>query len=48
MFRITSLSNFTYVEEGNDRGKSIREKSHFVADLLTIPSKLEEERQLAR
>ncbi len=44
MFRITTLSNFSYMEEGSDKGASIREKSHLIADLLTIPSKLEEER----
>ena len=48
MFRITTLSNFSYMEEGADKGASIREKSHLIADLLTIPSKLEEERQTAR
>jgi hypothetical protein len=48
MFRITVLSNFSYMEEGQDKGKAIREKCHYVADLITIPAKLEEERQIAR
>ena len=48
MFRITSLSNFSYMEDGQDKGVSIREKSHLIADLLTMPAKLEEERQIAK
>lgn len=48
MFRITSLSNFSYMEDGQDKGVSIREKSHLIADLLTMPAKLEEERQVAK
>jgi len=32
------------MEEGSDKGAAIREKSNLIADLLTIPSKLEEER----
>jgi hypothetical protein len=48
MFRITTLSSFSFMEDGSDKGAAIREKSHLIADLLTIPSKLEEERQIAK
>lgn len=48
MYKIANLSNFQYMEEGMDRGKSVREKSNFIADLLTMPAKLEEERQIAK
>ncbi len=44
MFRINSISNFNHMEEGVDKGKAIRDKCHVIADLITIPSKLEEER----
>lgn len=44
MFKITTLTNFSYMEEGQDKGKVIRDKSHYLADLITMPAKLEEER----
>ena len=47
-FKITSLQNFTYYEEGQDKGLAIREKAILINDLLTYPQRLEEEREQAR
>ena len=48
MFKVTTLQNFTYYEENIDKGAAIREKSLLLADLLTSPSRLEEEREQAK
>ncbi|CDW78484.1 UNKNOWN [Stylonychia lemnae] len=48
MFKVTTLQNFTYYEDNIDKGSSIREKAILLADLLTSPQKLEEEREQAR
>lgn len=47
-FKITSLQNFTYYEDNIDKGLAIREKSILIADLLSYPQRLEEEREQAR
>ena len=47
MFKITTIQNFTYYEDNDDKGTSIREKAMQLADLLTNPGKLEEARQQA-
>lgn len=48
MFKITTLQNFSYIEDNIDKGASIREKSLLINDLLTSPQKLELERQQAK
>ena len=48
MFKITTLQNFTYYEEQADKGAAIREKAILIADLLSHPQRLEEEREQAR
>ena len=45
MFKITTLQNFTYYEDNIDRGSAVREKAILLADLLTSPAKLDEERE---
>lgn len=48
MFKITTLQNFTYYEENQDKGAQIREKAILLADLVVNPQKLEFEREQAR
>jgi len=42
-----SLCSFNYTEDGIERGKTIREKTHLLLDLIHNPHKLEIERQAA-
>jgi hypothetical protein len=44
MFKISSLQNFSYYEEGADKGHSIREKSILLCDLMGSQQRLEDER----
>ncbi|CDW83750.1 UNKNOWN [Stylonychia lemnae] len=48
MFRLNKLQQFTHFEDGSDKGNSIRQKAHLIADLVTIQTKYDEERELAR
>ena len=45
MFKITTLQNFSYYEENMDKGAAIREKAILIADLITRPQRLDEERE---
>ena len=45
MFKVTTMQNFTYYEENQDKGGLIREKALLIGDLLTNPQKLEFERE---
>ena len=40
--------NFSFMEEGADKGNSIREKATLLCDLMNSPQRLEDERGQAR
>ena len=44
MYKISSLCNFTYSENGMDRGNSVREKVNLVVDMLSQEQRLYQER----
>lgn len=48
MFKISTMQNFTYYEDNEDKGAAIREKAMVLQELLTNPAKLEEQKQIAR
>ncbi len=48
MYKISLLSNFSTLENGVDKGASIRERATLITDLLTSPQRLEDERAQAR
>ena len=35
MYKIASLTNFSYTESGADRGQAVREKCNFIVDMLS-------------
>ena len=44
MYKISTLCNFSYVENGVDRGNSVREKTNLIVDMLSQESRLYQER----
>ena len=44
MYKISSLCNFSYNENGLDRGHSVREKVNLVIDMLSQEQRLFQER----
>jgi len=47
MFKIRSLENFSYQEEGNEKGQGVRDKSKEICELLNDSDKLTAEREFA-
>ncbi len=48
LFKIRSLQDFSYSENGSDKGQGIRDKSRSICELLSDNTKLQEEREFAR
>lgn len=48
MFKIRSFQDFSYNDNGTDRGSGLRDKARAVCELLSDAQKLEEEREFAR
>ena len=44
MYKISSLCNFSYQENGVDRGHSVREKTNLIVDMLSQEQRLIQER----
>ena len=47
MYKISSLTNFSYIENGKDQGNCIREKCNLVIDMLSAEQRLYQERSEA-
>jgi len=48
MFKIRSFQDFSYNDNGTDRGSGLRDKARAVCELLSDSQKLEEEREFSR
>lgn len=48
MYKIKSLKDCTYHEDGIDKCRGIRDKAKSIVDLLSDPDKLEEEREFSK
>ena len=43
-YKISSLCNFSYMENGKDQGHSVREKTNLICDLLSSEQAITQER----
>lgn len=48
MYKIKTLENFSYMDNGVDRGQGVRDKARELVELLSDPNKLQYEREYAR
>lgn len=48
LFKVKSLQDSTFHEDGLDKCRGIREKAKAIVDLLNDPSRLDEERESAQ
>ena len=44
MYKISTMCNFSHVENGVDRGNAVREKTNLVIDMLSQEQRLYQER----
>ena len=48
MYKIRSLQDFNFSENGTDRGQGVRDRARSICELLSDPEKLQQEREFAR
>jgi epsin len=48
LFKIRSLQDFSYSDNGTERGAGLRDKARSICELLSDSQKLEEEREFCR